>query len=354
MKKLKFYKMNSEYIDYLKSFDRSVPDVRYQAHDKIFCGPICIEDYEYYAPITSRKMDDRFHFLIEFSSEPIASIDFLHMIPVPKFEAKVLDFRSQRKDYRMLVSNEYRVITKYRKQIHEMAKHTYQLYLQNKVKHCCKFHTLAYACSQWENQHLRQMTDPIDYFNQRQRLLEKKYAGSIIYHTMDFLGNDEKVFTSKNWQDLFLKLVNEGEISEYALFENLLPRLIKMVDDQKISSWIEQYTSNYYTYLGYAKEKQYDVEVKVEDYALKIFIYHNESLEKKVTKPYVVWNILESCKDTDNHQEIFRSLDRYIEHLIQEQDLLDEQKAEDLSKRLYQVLIPEIQAELHMDDLDLE
>ena len=36
MKKLKFYKMNSEYIDYLKSFDRSVPDVRYQAHDRFF------------------------------------------------------------------------------------------------------------------------------------------------------------------------------------------------------------------------------------------------------------------------------------------------------------------------------
>ena len=55
---LKFYDIDENYIQFLKTIDRQVPDVKYDSNNKFLCGVVLeINGVKYYAPI-SHKTDN--------------------------------------------------------------------------------------------------------------------------------------------------------------------------------------------------------------------------------------------------------------------------------------------------------
>jgi len=51
MSRLKFYDIDENYIDYLKTFDHQVPNIRYNKFNKFFCGIVLqVGQYNYFCP----------------------------------------------------------------------------------------------------------------------------------------------------------------------------------------------------------------------------------------------------------------------------------------------------------------
>ncbi len=54
---LKFYDIDKEYINFLKTFDKQVPNIAYSSNNKFVCGIVLeVNGIKYYAPI-SHKTD---------------------------------------------------------------------------------------------------------------------------------------------------------------------------------------------------------------------------------------------------------------------------------------------------------
>ena len=52
---LRFYDINEEYIQFLKSIDSQVPDIKYESNNKFVCGIVLnINDVKYYAHISHK------------------------------------------------------------------------------------------------------------------------------------------------------------------------------------------------------------------------------------------------------------------------------------------------------------
>ena len=90
---MKWYAVKKEYIDYLKKWDKKVPNVDYGNRMKCFIGVIFIKnDIEYFAPLTSfkekfisMKNDIDFYKITNYETGKIyGAIDINNMIPIPK------------------------------------------------------------------------------------------------------------------------------------------------------------------------------------------------------------------------------------------------------------------------------
>ena len=89
---MKWYAVKKEYIDYLKKWDKKVPNVDYGNRMKCFIGVIFIKnDIEYFAPLTSfkekfisMKNDIDFYKITNYETGKIyGAIDINNMIPIP-------------------------------------------------------------------------------------------------------------------------------------------------------------------------------------------------------------------------------------------------------------------------------
>ena len=92
---LNFYEVNKNYINYLSQFNDKVPKINYSltgGHDKFLCGVIfTINNYNYFAPVSSYNIKQRSNFIIKNEKgEPISSLRFSFMIPVPLEEVREL------------------------------------------------------------------------------------------------------------------------------------------------------------------------------------------------------------------------------------------------------------------------
>lgn len=157
---LQFYYVDKKYADYLRKFDKQVPSLNYDSHDKFFCGIVLkIGDIKYYAPISHETRKQQTNIIITDKGVPISSIKFCFMIPVPNSEITKLDFREIAKTdkaYADLLEAEYKFCKKNKTAIYNKAKSVYRIGSNEKHRlnyTCCKFkvlekHMKAYIKSQ--------------------------------------------------------------------------------------------------------------------------------------------------------------------------------------------------------------
>ena len=79
---LKFYDIDENYIQFLKTIDRQVPDVKYDSNNKFLCGIVLdVHGVKYYAPISHKTDKQQTNLQIFDNGVPISTIRFSFMIP---------------------------------------------------------------------------------------------------------------------------------------------------------------------------------------------------------------------------------------------------------------------------------
>ena len=117
MKKLAFYDVPSDYVNYLRDFENSirgfsrVPLVDYEAHNrkgKFFCGIVLqINDFQYFVPVSSNIHDHPNTIFLYDRHKRIGSLRFGFMIPVPERVMKERLIRNETDpQYRRLLEKE--------------------------------------------------------------------------------------------------------------------------------------------------------------------------------------------------------------------------------------------------------
>lgn len=140
---LKFYDVEENYINYLKTIDRQIPDIRYSTNNKFVCGIVFeINDINYYAPISHTTEKFRTSMLIYDNGIPISSIRFSFMFPAPKSVLTEKDFKQIRAvdaHYADIIAAEYQFCIKNESNILTKADSVYNI-------GCNKNHRLNYTC----------------------------------------------------------------------------------------------------------------------------------------------------------------------------------------------------------------
>jgi protein AbiQ len=140
MARLKFYDIDENYINYLKTFDRQVPNVHYNKFNKFFCGIVLqVGQYDYFAPITSLTKQQRTNFLIYDKGRAISSIRFSFMIPAFPEVLILKDFNKQPQSYRDLLNAEIKYCNQSVDKIYKKAKQVYKIGTNRN-------HPLSYTC----------------------------------------------------------------------------------------------------------------------------------------------------------------------------------------------------------------
>ena len=151
---LKFYDVDENYIDYLKTIDSKVPDIRYITNNKFVTGIlISINDCEYFAPVSSFNVQQRTNFLIYDRTRTISSVRFSFMFPVPtKIKSKVIyqkDFAKETNQQQIFLRKELNYINKHLSEVLKKANDIYKGRIDNKeffVTNCCNFKLLEEKC----------------------------------------------------------------------------------------------------------------------------------------------------------------------------------------------------------------
>jgi len=142
---MKFYDIDEAYIDYLKTIDRQVPDIKYTSNNKFVCGVVLdINSIMYYAPISHLTKKQQTNLQILNKGKAIATIRFSFMFPAPA-PASVLhikDFAKIAKTdqaYADLLAAEYKWCDGNKEDIYKKAASVYKI-------GCNKNHVLNYTC----------------------------------------------------------------------------------------------------------------------------------------------------------------------------------------------------------------
>ena len=140
MPTLIFYDIDENYIDYLKTFDHQVPNIRYNKFNKFFCGIVLqVGQYNYFAPVTSLTKQQRTNFLIYDKGRVISSIRFSFMIPAFPEVLTLKDFSKQPQTYRDLLNAEIKYCNQKVDKIYKKAKQVYKIGTN-------RSHPLSYTC----------------------------------------------------------------------------------------------------------------------------------------------------------------------------------------------------------------
>ena len=120
-----------------------------QRHEKFVCGVVLrINDMNYYVPVSSCKEKEKDNFVIfAKNGEPVSSLRFRFMFPVPDELVKMKDFKQEPdRAYRSLLAQEYIFCKKHQETIQQYALRTYKRVLMGKnpglVKNSCDFELL--------------------------------------------------------------------------------------------------------------------------------------------------------------------------------------------------------------------
>ena len=158
MRKLAFYDVNIEYINYLKKFEPKIPNISYENNDKFVCGVVMeFGDIHYFAPISSFKKQQRTNILIEDRNGKIlSSIRFSFMFPIPQSQYWIKDFKMEERKYRFLLQNELKFCNKNIEIIRNKAMYVYKRRISGHDEvinnSCCNFKLLEEKCLEFELQ----------------------------------------------------------------------------------------------------------------------------------------------------------------------------------------------------------
>lgn len=147
---LRFYDVDSEYVDYLRKFDGRVPYIQYGDKEKFVCGIVLsINGCDYFAPISSKTAKQQMATYIKDKDDKIlSSIKFNYMFPAPEavvWEKDIYSIRRSDPAYADLLQKEYEFCRDNEKVILDKAQKTYKIgcnpkHFLNNV--CCNFQLL--------------------------------------------------------------------------------------------------------------------------------------------------------------------------------------------------------------------
>lgn len=165
---MNWYALNKRYVNYLRKYDKLVPDIEYTGRLKCFLGIVfrSKSGYDYFAPLTSYKPkfqemsnDIDFYKLVGTNGKIYGAIDINNMIPVPQSEYKEIsldnlnefrDFSTNRekKQYWKLLQVELSCINE--KYIHKNAEKLFIFVTKYPssplAQRCCNFRLLEDKC----------------------------------------------------------------------------------------------------------------------------------------------------------------------------------------------------------------
>lgn len=140
---LKFYDIDKEYINYLKTFDKQVPNITYSSNNKFVCGIVLeVNGIKYYAPISHKTDKQQTNLQIFDNGRPISTIKFSFMIPAYSEVLKLKNFKEIAKsdpNYAALLQAEYSYCSSHITDIKNKALSVYRI-------GCNKNHRLNYTC----------------------------------------------------------------------------------------------------------------------------------------------------------------------------------------------------------------
>ncbi len=138
-----FYDIDKDYIKYLKTLDKQVPNIEYTSNNKFVCGVVLeIGDVKYYAPISHMTNKQQTNLQIIDKEKPISTIRFSFMIPAYDDVLIRKDFKEIAKEdssYADLLNTEYIFCAKNEELIKQRALAVYKI-------GCNPNHRLFYTC----------------------------------------------------------------------------------------------------------------------------------------------------------------------------------------------------------------
>lgn len=140
---LKFYDIDENYVNFLKTLDRQVPNIVYTSNNKFVCGIVLeVNNVKYYAPISHKTDKQQTNLQIFDKGKPISTIRFSFMIPAYTEVLEEKNFSNIAKtdpNYAALLQAEYLYCSTHIKDIQDKAVAVYKI-------GCNKNHRLNYTC----------------------------------------------------------------------------------------------------------------------------------------------------------------------------------------------------------------
>lgn len=161
-------KIDTDYCNYLRKFDKKVPYNMDKKKNRPFIGILFwIEDIEYFAPLSSPKAKHlKMHNTLDFvklDNGKLGAVNFNNMIPVKKNNYTVIDLNKrnlskEEKEYQELLKDQLNWLNENWKQTLYKADRLYDYYLANLLplnikQRCCNFKLLEEKCEEY-NQNL--------------------------------------------------------------------------------------------------------------------------------------------------------------------------------------------------------
>lgn len=150
---LKFYDIDKDYVKYLQSFDKQVPNIEYDGNNKFVCGIVLsINNQDYYAPISHFTEKQQTNLQIFDNGKAISTIRFSFMIPAYNDVIIEKDFKEISKvdkKYADLLNAEYKYCLSIMPEILKKADSVYKIGCNKNHKlnyTCCDFKLLESAC----------------------------------------------------------------------------------------------------------------------------------------------------------------------------------------------------------------
>lgn len=140
---IKFYDVDKNYINFLKTIDSQIPNIEYEGNNKFVCGIVLtINNINYYAPISHMTNRQRTNIQITENGRALSTIRFSFMFPAMENVLTVKDFSviaQNNQQYADLLSAEYRFCRTHEAEIYNKALQVYKI-------GCNKNHVLNYTC----------------------------------------------------------------------------------------------------------------------------------------------------------------------------------------------------------------
>ena len=147
-----FYDIDSDYLDYLRSYEPKVPKTGYNSYEKFFCGIILTinDTVQYYAPVSSFSEQQRTNFLIydKDNKTVLSSVRLCFMVPVISSIIHRINIQELfRTDslYAILVDKEYSYCSKNETSLRKRAQSVYNIGCNKNHaynRNCCDFKKL--------------------------------------------------------------------------------------------------------------------------------------------------------------------------------------------------------------------
>lgn len=140
---LRFYDIDENYVKYLQTIDKQIPNIHYSTNNKFVCGVVLdINGVKYYAPISHMNKQQRTNMLIYDKGRPISSIRFSFMLPATNDVLTVKNFADIAKtnqSYADVLAAEYKYCSDNIQSVYDKALAVYKI-------GCNKSHKFNYTC----------------------------------------------------------------------------------------------------------------------------------------------------------------------------------------------------------------